>query len=69
MPVQPIARQPGLLDDYLTEGQLALELGVSVRTVKRWRGGKHFGLPFVMVGRKVYVKREVVKQWLEKQAS
>lgn len=54
----------GLLDDYLDEKQVAQQLRVSVRTVKRWRR-EGDGPKFVQVGRKLYASKAGVRKWLE----
>jgi hypothetical protein len=59
-PVQPI------LADYLSPEQLAIEIGVSLRTVARWHALRH-GPPRVMLGRRPMYKRSSVAAWIERQ--
>jgi transcriptional regulator with XRE-family HTH domain len=52
-----------VLGDYLTDAQLAKELGVSTRTLMRWEAAR-YGPPRIIVGRKLYYRREAVEKWL-----
>jgi hypothetical protein len=52
-----------LLDDFLTQKELAAELRISPRTVMRWQG-KPDGLPHVELGGRVYYRRSSVLDWI-----
>ena len=52
-----------LLANYLTEEQLAEELGKNERTVARWRALRK-GPPFVVIGREIRYRREAIEKWL-----
>ena len=52
-----------VLDDYLTDTELATELNVSPRTIARWRGMRE-GPPVTRVGRRVMYRRSSVRIWL-----
>jgi len=56
-------REPLLGGDYLTPAQLALELGVSERTLHRWHT-ERVGAPRICIGKKVLYKRASVLAWL-----
>ena len=58
-----MADNDGLLDAYVTEKQVAEELAVSVRTLKRWGMGRIF----FTIGRRKFTTRAQVKKWLEDQ--
>ena len=53
----------GVLTDYLSPAELAGELGISGRTLERWR---RLGSapPRTVLGKKVLYKRESVRAWL-----
>jgi hypothetical protein len=53
-----------ILDGYISETQLALELGRNKATLVRWRK-KQIGPPFTMMGKSVYYCRESVLLWLK----
>jgi ParB-like chromosome segregation protein Spo0J len=53
----------GLLAGYLTTDELAKELGKSPRTIARW-DGLRIGPPKTVIGKKIYFRREAVRQWL-----
>jgi hypothetical protein len=55
-----------ILDDYLSEAQLAKELNRNPATLVRWRK-KQIGPPFTMLGKSVYYRKESVLEWLKKQ--
>ena len=53
----------GVLDDYLTENELAVELDRSPRTLARWRN-IGVGPPVTKVGRDLLYRRGGVRDWL-----
>ena len=55
-----------LLDEYLTDEQLAAELGNSPRTIARWRR-MGTGPATTWIGRRPYTKRSTARQWLTTQ--
>lgn len=57
-------RSPALLCDYLTETQLAGELGVTLRTLRNWRALGETP-PVTRIGRKIYYARHAARAWLE----
>lgn len=58
--------QGGLLDDWLSRGELADELGLTADTLARWET-RRIGPPCVRVGRRVIYRRGAVRQWLVEQ--
>ena len=52
-----------ILDGYLTQGELAKELGRSIRTIARWRSIGE-GPPWVVLGRQVLFRKTSVAAWL-----
>ena len=54
----------GVLDDYLTPEQLADELGISTRTLYRWRRVWGDAPPVTKVGRRLLFRRAAVDSWL-----
>jgi hypothetical protein len=57
------AGPPPLLQDYHTEESLAREIGVTIRTLRRWRKERQ-GPPITHVGRKVVYSIEGLRRWL-----
>lgn len=55
-----------ILENYLTEDELATELNVCTRTLARWCQ-KNDGLPFVKMGKRRIFKRDTVVGWLDNQ--
>jgi hypothetical protein len=55
--------ESNLLADYLTEHQLAAELGVGLRSLRRWRALRR-SPPYVVIARQVYFRRDAVAEWL-----
>ena len=52
-----------LLSDYLTEDQAAAELGICVRTLRRWRDlGR--GPAITRLGRRCLYRRTTIANWL-----
>ena len=52
-----------ILEGYLTEAELAKELGRSIRTIARWRSIGE-GPPWVVLGRQVLYRKTSVTAWL-----
>lgn len=52
------------MPDFLTVKQAADRLGVSIRTIERWR--KHKGLPSYKMGHLVRINPRQLDAWLEK---
>jgi len=53
-----------ILGDFLTEKELAAEIGRSVRHIKRWRAqGK--GPSFARIGRTPVYRVEAVRAWIQ----
>jgi hypothetical protein len=55
-----------LLVGWISRLDLALELDVSVDTLRRWEA-QRTGPPCVRAGRKVYYRRGAIEDWLEEQ--
>jgi len=53
-----------VLDDKLTEAELAEEIRRSVRTLQLWRA-QRTGPPFIRLGKEVLYRREAVCEWLK----
>ena len=53
-----------ILDDYLTRPELAIELGVSVRTLARLDAAREGPPSMSWAGRKIY-PRERAREWFE----
>lgn len=62
----PDSTQPPVLSQYLSRKQLAAELGVTVRTISRWRWERK-GPTAHVIGGRIFFKRSDVEAWLEKQ--
>jgi hypothetical protein len=56
----------GVLTGWISRLDLALELGLTVDTLRRWEA-QRFGPPCVRAGRKVYYRRDAVQDWLQQQ--
>ncbi|WP_375569788.1 helix-turn-helix domain-containing protein [Seohaeicola saemankumensis] len=56
----------GLLGGWISRSELALQLGVSEDTLRRWDVLRS-GPPCVRAGRKVFYRRATVLEWLEEQ--
>jgi len=52
-----------LLQDFLTDPELAIELKVSVRTIWRWRELR-VGPPTTYLGKRPYTRRDAAVAWL-----
>ena len=55
-----------VLNGWISRLDLALELGVTVETLRRWEKIR-FGPRCVRAGRKIYYRRAAVQSWLEDQ--
>jgi hypothetical protein len=55
-----------LLEDYLTEVEMAAELGKAVRTLQLWRAQRK-GPPWTQNGREVLYHRDSGRAWLRSQ--
>ena len=52
-----------VIDDYLTEDQVAEVLGICIATLRTW-AAKRKGPPRVAIGRKTHYSKEALKTWL-----
>lgn len=52
-----------ILADYLSEADLARELGITLRSLRRWRLEPGF-CAHVRIGRRRYYHRDDVRDWL-----
>ena len=59
-------RRPGLLDDFLSTEELAVELDVTPLTLVRWRMQKT-GPPVTRLGRRILYRRSSLQKWLVSQ--
>ena len=59
----PAVSSPAILSDYITEGELARQLGVTQRTLRRWNAYGE-GPPRTKVGCRILYRRASVTQWL-----
>ena len=57
------SRRVGLLDDYMSEAEIADELDKNLRTLQRWRKLR-IGPPFTMNGVMPIYNIEKARQWL-----
>jgi hypothetical protein len=57
-------RGPALLDELMTDVELAAELDVAPQTLATWRMN-NTGPPVVYIGRKPHYSRDGVRAWLE----
>ncbi len=53
-----------LLDEYLTQEEIAAELRVTPRTIMRWQQQPD-GLPYTKIGARVLYRRVSALQWLQ----
>jgi Helix-turn-helix domain len=60
----PGATRGAILEGYLTESELAMQLGRGVRTLARWRALDE-GPPVTRIGREILYRKSSVKAWLE----
>ena len=52
-----------LLSGYLTEREMAAQLGISRRTLRQWRAVEA-GPPRTIIGRKIYYRADAAADWL-----
>ena len=52
-----------LLNGYIPIAVAASELGVHVRTLKRWKN-QHYGPPSVRIGKRIFYRRADIAAWL-----
>jgi hypothetical protein len=57
------AMAASILTDFLGQEEFARQLGTSLRTVRRW-DSLRIGPPKVVIGRKIFYRREAVQDWL-----
>lgn len=62
----PHPASAGLLGGWISRLDLALELGLTVDTLRRWEA-QRTGAPCVRSGRKVYSRLNAVQDWLQSQ--
>jgi predicted DNA-binding transcriptional regulator AlpA len=60
------AQSTSLMGDWISRRDLALELDLSIDTLRRWHK-KRSGPPCVHAGRAVYYRRSAVQNWLQEQ--
>jgi hypothetical protein len=53
-----------LLDDYISEIELAKQLNIGLRTLREWRT-KGVGPPITYLGRRPYFHKESTRAWLK----
>jgi len=56
----------GVLAEHLREADLAADLGVAVRTLRRWHAMRT-GPRRTIIARRVYYAHEDVQRWLDQQ--
>jgi hypothetical protein len=56
----------GMLEDFFTEGDLSIQLGVARITLARWRLQRQ-GPPVTLLGRRVLYRKSSVRDWLAAQ--
>jgi hypothetical protein len=61
--VTTMASPTPILDDYLTDDELAAELRVDARTIKRRRARSETP-PMVRIGNRPYTRRSGIVEWL-----
>jgi Helix-turn-helix domain len=62
---QTIDKPRKLLDGYLSETELAAELGYFPQTIRKWRA-RDEGPPHVLIGKKAYYPEDKFREWLRK---
>lgn len=55
--------QEPLLSGFVAIATVALELGVHIRTLKRWKN-LQYGPPSVSIGKRVFYRRADIQAWL-----
>ena len=58
--------EDGVLSEYISPEQLALELGISTRTLDRWHSVRE-GPPRTRLGKRILYRRESFAAWLRSQ--
>ena len=53
-----------ILSDYLSEAEVAKQLGKSPRTLGRWRMLR-IGPPPTMIGREIFYRIDAIHEWLK----
>jgi excisionase family DNA binding protein len=61
--MQGQASSAPILSDYLSDAEMAKEMGVSLRTWWRWLALRE-GPPATKIGRRRYFHRQAVNKWL-----
>lgn len=54
-----------ITDERMTTAQAAQYLGIAKGTLAIWRYEKHYGLPYIKVGGRVFYRKEALNNWLE----
>ena len=62
----PRSAASGFLGGWISRLDLALELGLTVDTLRRWEA-QRFGPPCTRIGRKVLYRRTSVQDWISAQ--
>lgn len=57
-------KSEGLMGGWISRSDLALQLGVTESTLRRWEA-ERWGPPCIRAGRKIYYRRSAVLDWLE----
>lgn len=55
-----------VLEEYISEAELAQELGISQRTLRRWRRAMVDFVPSLKVGARRLYRRSAVADWLRR---
>tara|TARA_R110002072_G_scaffold254761_1_gene413609 strand:- start:976 stop:1233 length:258 start_codon:yes stop_codon:yes gene_type:complete len=62
----PTDKPRTLLNGWISRVDLAIELGLSVDTLRRWEAQRR-GPPCMRAGRKVYYRRAAIEEWMADQ--
>ncbi len=54
---------PNVLADLLSEEALAAQIGVTIRTLQRWRQLRQ-GPPWLSIGRSVFYRAAATREWI-----
>ena len=57
---------PNVLSDLLPEGALAAQLGITIRTLQRWRQLRK-GPPWLAIGRAIFYRAAATRDWILRQ--